>query len=156
MIPATVITEESPCMGGRHESCPVFQDAARPPRQPPPPTLEAAKPQEPAEADEPAKPCIWLREQIVSYRLCTRNYECDTCEFAQMLHDLNRRYVEPPNFAETLEELRRKPAKLRICKYVVLGKMALEPCHKDYHCWDCPTYLAMREKIVASQDVADF
>lgn len=33
------------------------------------------------------KECLWMRMGMVGYRFCTRNYDCLTCEFDQMMQE---------------------------------------------------------------------
>src|SRR3972149_2185103 len=46
----------------------------------------------PAEAQGAAAPttqkqCLWMKLGVVSYRLCTRDYDCLTCEFDQKMQE---------------------------------------------------------------------
>lgn len=150
MIPASSSQLVSPCFAGP-EGCGVYQHvksgkplvepvpAPEPTRETPPPPKEEAAEQ---------KYCVWVRQEIVSFRPCTRNYDCGSCQFEQMLADRDGKYVEPPQMMQEVERLRQLPTTQRRCKYTVTGKTLTKPCGMDYECWRCSTYQQMRTSIV--------
>jgi len=147
MIPASSSQLVSPCFTS-HGSCPVYQDVAGKKA----PDRKEVKP-EPRPVQTEAKEqkyCVWLRQEMVSYRLCTRNYDCVSCSFEQMLIERDGKYVEPPQIVQEVERLRKLPAEQRRCKYTVTGKILLESCTANYECWQCGKYKEIRNSIVES------
>lgn len=140
MIPLQQLTASSPCLSTEYKECPVFIDNSRKK------SSFSAKKIPPQLAEE--KPCVWLKQTIVSYRLCTNNYDCTTCEFEQTLMDRNGKYSEPPEIIEEIKKLKEKPASQRKCKYMLMGKVSLQPCRYNYECWHCPTYLQIRQSYL--------
>ena len=147
MIPASSSQLLDPCVS-HHETCPIYQEATG--------TEETQRSSEESlevglegttQPQEGEKYCVWLTQDIVSYRLCTRNYDCDHCEFAQMIHDRNGKYSESPDVIREIERLRNLPASQRRCKYMVTGKVLYHPCNMNYECWKCPTYQRIRDSV---------
>ncbi|MDQ7779623.1 MAG: hypothetical protein RDV41_07925 [Planctomycetota bacterium] len=100
-----------------------------------------------AAPDPNKKYCVWLEQDIVSYRVCTKNYECSKCQFEQMLADRNGKYVESAEVVAEVERLRSAPTAQRRCKYMITGRVLYKPCENDYECYKCPTYLAIRDSV---------
>lgn len=67
LIPSTSLSPESACVSEFFQ-CPTFQDAV---------TI----------TKNGKKECIWAIRGVVSYRVCTKNFDCKTCEFDQMILD---------------------------------------------------------------------
>jgi len=65
-----------------------------------------------------------------------------------MLLDRNGKYSEPPEIIEEIKKLKEKPASQRKCKYMLMGKASLQPCHYNYECWHCLTYLQIRQSYL--------
>lgn len=156
MIPASPSQLVSPCFTN-YGTCPVFKGKDHPAIKAPRPEdkIEGAAVPEtgPVSLDQKQgeqKYCVWLRQDIVSYRLCTRNYDCKHCQFEQMLADRNGRYVEPPEVIREIERLRKLPASQRKCKYMVTGKVLYQPCTLNYECWRCPIYQRIRDAAVTT------
>jgi hypothetical protein len=148
MIPASSSQLTSPCYANL-ETCPIHKDIKnkkQPLTQPPEPIT--AESQAGDESAGKQKYCVWLREEMVSYRLCTRDYDCQSCPFEQMLIERDGKYVEPPHSAAEMEKLKRLPGNLRRCKYTVTSKTLTQPCNMNYECWNCATYKEIRVSIV--------
>ncbi|MDQ7778903.1 MAG: hypothetical protein RDV41_04235 [Planctomycetota bacterium] len=136
----------SPCSCGAHQRCPVFIDSAH--VQPDPEGAEARV--EPDDAPE----CVWIRQEGVAYRLCTKDYDCASCSFEQMLISKDGKYKESPEMREEVARLREMPAAQRRCKYMLLnGRTFREPCHYGFECWHCPTYQRLRGAVLQPQPV---
>ena len=52
------------------------------------------------------KECLWMKMGMVGYRLCTRVFQCSTCEFGQMMEDALQQKLA--KLATRREALRRK------------------------------------------------
>ena len=58
---------------------------------------------------------VWLELGAVSFRICTRNYECGHCAFAQ---DIQDRFGTISVIGEQeVEKLRKLPGNQRLCRY---------------------------------------
>jgi hypothetical protein len=62
---------------------------------------------------------------------------------------MNGRYVESAEVKKTIEILKKKPASMRICKFVVIPKVIPQPCEHDYQGWGCPVYENLRKSLVS-------
>ena len=130
----------SPCTTDGHHQCPVYQDSAH--LEPEPVRITETPP-----AQEMPE-CVWVRQDGVAYRLCTKDYNCPACSFEQMLKDRDGKYIEPHEVQETIKQLRQLPASQRRCKYMLFeGKEFREPCFYSYECWHCPTYQRLRKAL---------
>ena len=149
MIPASSSQLVSPCFTD-NGSCPVFKDVTgkRHKKTQPATCATCSHAKEITPITDSTKYCVWLRQETVSYRLCTRNYECQSCQFEQMLIEKDGKYVEQPQVAGQIKKLKTLPAHLRKCKYTVTGKILLEPCNVNYECWKCDKYKELRSSIV--------
>ena len=141
MIPLSQLSPSSPCVSQKYSECPVFLDSSGKKKD------FIAQEELPAQTAE-EKPCVWLKQTIVSYRLCTKNYDCPSCEFEQMLMDRNGKYSEPPEIIEEIKKFKGKPASQRKCKYMLMGKASFQPCNYNYECWHCLTYLQIRQSYL--------
>jgi CheY-like chemotaxis protein len=88
------------------------------------------------EAAVKSKECIWARMGVVSYRICTRDYDCLTCEFDQMMQE---KIVtgEASEFDEALDKLKELPATQRICRYALKGDISYRLCTRVFQCAAC-------------------
>jgi len=67
------------------------------------------------EREEKVEEHLWLSLGAVSYRLCDRNYECGSCEFAQ---DIQDRFGTIAVIGEDeVAKLMQLPANQRLCRY---------------------------------------
>ncbi|MBI5359097.1 MAG: hypothetical protein HZA48_00775 [Planctomycetes bacterium] len=144
MIPASSSQLISPCFSNPC-SCPVFQDVTGKTASTKTKSIKVSVRETVLTPEENQEYCVWLRQENVSYRLCTRNYDCQACQFEQMLVDENVKYVESPY---EIERLRQLPAGRRHCKYTVTGKVLYELCNLHYECWKCPTYNEIKTSII--------
>jgi glycine cleavage system H lipoate-binding protein len=182
MIPREAVGQESPCTSGNHCSCSQFKstafpeeircDAAESTREASAPEVKvcAEKTQKKEEvatmtatktekAPGKERQCIWTKAGVVSYRLCTQDYDCDACAFNQSLLDTSRQYNEAPEVFDFASKLRDLPADQRKCRYMLMGDVSYKLCANNYNCGACaydqdmrysvemhPRILARREK----------
>ncbi len=87
---------------------------------------------------EEAKPkyCVWMSMGMVSYRLCTSNYDCITCEFDQMMQE-KMASGEAPELDATLERFKELPGSQRLCRYAVKGDVSHRLCTRLFQCVTC-------------------
>jgi len=80
--------------------------------------------------------CLWSKIGVVSYRICTRNYDCLTCEFDQMMQD-KIAAGEASELDEALERLKELPAPQRVCRYALKGDVSYRLCTRLFQCATC-------------------
>jgi len=102
------------------------------------PKIEAIAEGEAALAAEEAKQkeCLWMKLGMVSYRLCTQNYDCLTCEFDQVMQDEMAR-GEDPELDAALERFKELPGNQRLCRYAIKGDVSYRLCTRLFQCATC-------------------
>ncbi|MCD6161437.1 MAG: glycine cleavage system protein H [candidate division Zixibacteria bacterium] len=95
-----------------------------------------------------ARQCVWVDAGVISYRLCTLNYECERCSLHQALVDgpvLVQPHASPsPNWeevekrrAEFEEFFKKLPASARKCRYMLTGEISYKLCLNGFNCANC-------------------
>lgn len=102
--------------------------------------------------EKPAKQCIWSKAGVVSYRLCTSNFKCDACEFAQTLMDKGTQVGDRPLMMDALKKMLEKPGPQRPCRYTLSGDISYKLCPNVYQCYRCAFDQQMQEKIDAKAE----
>ncbi|MEW5945333.1 MAG: glycine cleavage system protein H [bacterium] len=89
-----------------------------------------------AEKQKPAsqKECIWMKMGLVSFRICTNNYQCGSCEFDQQMQSGE---LGASGFDALREKMRFMPASQRKCRYMLAGIVAYKICSNSYECYRC-------------------
>ncbi len=95
------------------------------------PTTEAAG----AEEAKP-KECLWMKMGLVAYRICTRDYDCLTCEFDQTMQE-KMASGETPELDQALERFRELPGSQRLCRYAIKGDVSHRICSRLFQCANC-------------------
>jgi thymidine phosphorylase len=80
--------------------------------------------------------CLWSKMGVVSSRICTRNYDCLTCEFDQTMQE-KIAAGEAPELDEALERLKELPGPQRICRYALKGDVSYRLCTRLFQCATC-------------------
>jgi len=88
--------------------------------------VEAVKPKE----------CLWMKMGLVSYRLCTRDYDCLTCEFDQMMQE-KMASGGTPELDQALERFKELPGSQRLCRYALRGDVSHRICSRLFKCATC-------------------
>jgi hypothetical protein len=91
--------------------------------------------------------CIWAKLDVISYRPCALNYQCDKCQFAQSLKDGNGDYAETPEMFNVIEQSRSLPARQRKCRYMLTGEVSYKLCPNSYQCGSCEHDQMMHDSI---------
>lgn len=106
-------------------------------------------PEAEAAIEEVVKPkvCVWSKMGVVSYRVCTRNYDCLTCEFDQMMEE-KMAAAESPELDEALERLKRLPGPQRLCRYALKGDVSYRLCTHLFQCETCEFGQLMQDALV--------
>jgi len=100
------------------------------------PIVEATEAGATVEEAEKVKQCVWSRMGVVSYRICTRDYDCLTCEFDQMMQD-KIASGETTELDEALERLKELPGPQRVCRYALKGDVSYRLCSRLFQCETC-------------------
>ena len=88
-----------------------------------------------AEAVKP-KECVWMKLGVVSYRICTKDYDCLTCEFDQTMQEQMAR-GETPELDAALERFKELPGNQRVCRYALKGDISYRLCTRLFQCATC-------------------
>ncbi|MFH1230312.1 MAG: formate dehydrogenase accessory protein FdhE [Planctomycetota bacterium] len=97
------------------------------------------------------KQCIWSKAGVVSYRLCTNNFKCDSCEFAQTLMDKGAQVGDRPMMMDAIKKMLEKPGPERACRYTLSGQVTYRLCSNVYRCGQCAFNEAMEERLNAEE-----
>ncbi len=91
-----------------------------------------------APAAEVVKPkeCVWMKLGMVSYRICTNNYDCLTCEFDQTMQEQMAK-GETPELEAALERFKQLPGNQRVCRYALKGQISYRLCTRLFQCETC-------------------
>jgi len=95
-----------------------------------------AKPAESPLAEE-AKPeyCVYMAMKMVSYRLCTSDYNCLSCEFDRQIEE--RIAAGEAELIEALERFKSLPGNQRFCRYALKGNVSYRLCSRFLQCENC-------------------
>jgi len=102
------------------------------------PKVESVAEGEAAPVAEEIKPkeCLWMRMGMVGYRLCTRDYDCLTCEFDQMMQE-KMASGEASELDAALERFKELPGSQRLCRYALKGDVSYRVCTRLFQCATC-------------------
>jgi len=90
----------------------------------------------PAAEEVKTKECLWMKLGMVSYRICTRDYDCLTCEFDQAMQE-KMASGEAPELDEALERFKELPGNQRFCRYALKGDVSHRLCTRLFQCANC-------------------
>jgi DNA-binding response OmpR family regulator len=82
------------------------------------------------------KECVWVKMGLVAQRFCTRNYDCLTCEFDQMMQE-KMASGESTELDQALERFRELPGSQRLCRYAIKGDVSHRICSRIFQCVTC-------------------
>jgi len=117
------------------------------------PKVEAVIEGEAAPAIEEVKPkeCLWMKMGMVSYRICTSNYDCLTCEFDQMMQE-KMASGEAPELDAALERFKELPGSQRLCRYAIKGDVSYRLCTRLFQCATCEFGQTMEDVLQQKLD----
>ena len=112
------------------------------------PKIEAVAEGEAAPVAEEIKPkeCVWMKMGMVSYRICTRNYDCLTCEFDQEMQEKMAK-GEAPELDQALERFKELPGSQRLCRYAIKGDVSYRLCTRLFQCVTCEFGQVMEDTL---------
>ena len=87
---------------------------------------------------EEVKPkyCVWMSMGMVSYRICTNDYDCMNCEFDQEMQE-KMTSGEAPELEEALARFKELPGCQRLCRYALKGDVSHRLCTRLFQCTAC-------------------
>ncbi|UCB43639.1 MAG: response regulator [Dehalococcoidales bacterium] len=89
-----------------------------------------------APGEEKPKQCVWMSMGMVSYRVCTNNYDCMTCEFDQEMQD-KLASGDSSELDAAMEKLLALPGSQRLCRYALKNDVSYRLCSRIYQCETC-------------------
>jgi len=103
---------------------------------------------EPVPTAQP-KECVWAKAGVVSYRLCTLNFKCEKCEFAQTMIDrqADGSVREETGVSALLEKLREKSGPDRQCRYMLSGDVSFKLCPNTFQCNKCSFDQSVQDRL---------
>jgi CheY-like chemotaxis protein len=110
------------------------------------PIVEAPEAGAAVEEAVKVKECVWSRMGVVSYRICTRDYDCLTCEFDQMMQE-KIASGETTELDEALERLKELPGPQRVCRYALKGDVSYRICSRLFQCDTCEFGQYMKDAL---------
>ena len=157
MIPEGASNEPCYCFGGKHFECEILKELAH---KNLPEALSSEETHKEKEEIEMAtnkkiesaeeKQCIWMKAGVVSYRICTHDYDCATCEFNQMLMGSAAPGMEAgevAGFTALLSKLQALPGDQKPCRYMLQGVVSHKLCARNYECGTCPYDQMMQDML---------
>lgn len=143
MLPKDRLTKANPCEAN-YQDCPIFKEFLVK-------THKEKKERKMTEVNEKKENlCIWTKAGVISYRICTSDYDCKNCAFDQALSDVSGGYVESPMIVEAIKKLRQLPAEERKCRYMLTGDFTFKLCSNNYECWHCAVDQYIQDIIEAN------
>lgn len=103
--------------------------------------------------------CIWMDAGVVSYKLCTNQYQCNICDFDRAmsnraakskLEEQENRAIpgsQKKRIVEWMEEFKHLPADQRKCRYMLMGEVSHKICPNSFRCGDCTFDQMMQDRI---------
>ncbi|MEW6200444.1 MAG: glycine cleavage system protein H [bacterium] len=98
------------------------------------------------------KECIWMKMGLVSYRICTNNFQCGSCEFDQAMSSGD---IDAGGFQALAAKVRYMPASQRKCRYMLAGLVSYKICSNSYECSRCE-YDQMMEEMLQKISTSSF
>lgn len=82
------------------------------------------------------KECLWMRMGLVPYRICTRGYDCLSCEFDQEMQE-KMASGSTPELDQATERGKELPGSQRLCRYALKGEVSHRICSRLFTCATC-------------------
>jgi DNA-binding response OmpR family regulator len=108
------------------------------------PQVEIPEGEEAAEEGVKVNECIWARMGVVSYRICTHDYDCLACEFDQAMQE-KLAAGEPSEDDDAAERLAELPGPQRLCRYALKTNVSYRLCTRAFKCATCEFEQAMQD-----------
>lgn len=101
--------------------------------------------------------CIWMEAGVVSYKLCTNQFQCNTCQFDRAMSSRAQEARQPSakdhpmaksakEISEWTEEFKKLPADQRKCRYMLMGEVSYKICPNSFRCGECTFDQMMQDR----------
>jgi glycine cleavage system H lipoate-binding protein len=102
---------------------------------------------------------------VVSYKLCTNQFQCNTCDFDLAMSNRAQKTKmqaaeakptasDKKQIVEWMEEFRHLPGDMRKCRYMLMGEVSYKICPNSFRCGDCTFDQMMQDRIQPSYEPA--
>lgn len=115
------------------------------------PAVEVGEEEGAVEEAGKVKECVWAKMGVVSYRICTRDYDCLSCEFDQMMQE-KLASGDSSELDEALERLKELPGAQRLCRYALKGDVSYRLCSHVFQCSTCEFGQLMQDALQRKLD----
>jgi len=89
---------------------------------------------------------LWMKLGMVSYRVCTNNYDCLSCEFDQQMQE-KMANTEAGEVGTTLKKFEQLPGSERVCRYALKGDVSFRLCSRCFRCATCEFDQVMEDAV---------
>ena len=107
-----------------------------------------ARPKEAATEAEKPSYCVYMMMKVVTYRLCTCDYNCLGCDFDRQMQE--RAESGETEIVEALERFKSLPGGQRFCRYSLKGNVSFRLCSRLLNCTTCE-FNQMIESVLEHQ-----
>jgi glycine cleavage system H lipoate-binding protein len=105
--------------------------------------------------------CIWMDAGVVSYKLCTNQFQCNLCDFDRAMSNRAKKAKEESRddkpttshkkeIVEWMEEFRHFSADQRKCRYMLMGEVSYKICPNSFRCGECSFDQMMQDRVQPS------
>ncbi len=93
--------------------------------------------------------CIWMDAGVVSYKLCTSQFQCSICEFDRAMSNRVQKgeMGVKKEIVDWMEEFRHLPADQRKCRYMLMGEVTYKICPNSFRCGECSFDQMMQDRL---------
>jgi len=110
------------------------------------PRVEVSEEEGAAAEGAKVKECLWAKMGVVSHRICTRDYDCLTCEFDQTMQE-RIASAEASGLDEAVEKLIELTGPRRACRYALKGDVSYRLCTRLFRCAICEFGQSMEDAL---------
>jgi len=109
---------------------------------------------------ETTRNCVWVDMGMVDDRICTRNFDCATCEFDREMQAKLDRARSSETVTPDVDDIRKRlqalPGNRRLCRYVYTGgDVSYRLCTRLYDCKTCEFNQTIRDAGEAAVQVKE-
>ncbi|MCK4765468.1 MAG: glycine cleavage system protein H [Candidatus Aminicenantes bacterium] len=102
--------------------------------------------------------CIWMETGVVSFKLCTNQFQCTSCSFDLAMSNQAQKSkeavlenrpgaAEKKQIVEWMEKFRELPADQRKCRYMMSGDVPYKICPNSFRCGECSYDQMMQDRM---------
>lgn len=102
--------------------------------------------------------CIWMEAGVVSYKLCTNQFQCNSCQFDRAMSNRAQEFKQPAvqehpmgksrkEIKEWMVEFKELPGEQRKCRYMLMGEVSHKICPNSFRCGECTFDQMMQDRV---------